>query len=738
MCTVNRSPDSSSEIPSPSIRRAALCGLAIAICLAAFAGGSPSTVAAEPAPQKGKKSTPAADKSPRNDPAASKPDKDADKEAPHADEPEPRTAPDNPFPERVKAPELDGGTGWLNTGGEITLKDLRGKVVLLDFWTFCCINCMHVLPDLAFLEQKYSKELVVIGVHSAKFENEKDSENIRRAIVRYEISHPVINDSEMTVWRKFAVNSWPTLVLIDPEGYYCGWVSGEGNRAGLDAVIQKVIAYHRAKGTLDETPVRFDLEREKARPTPLKFPGKVLADETGRRLFISDSNHNRIVIASLDGKLIDVVGTGAIGKTDGAFDKASFDHPQGMALVGNQLFVADTENHLLRAVDLADRSVHTFAGTGKQGLDRRFGGDPLKTALNSPWDLVEAGGILYIAMAGPHQLWALDLKKHTLRPYAGSGREDILNGPLDQAALAQPSGITTDGSFLYVVDSEGSALRRVPLDSKGEITTVVGTSDLPQGQSLFAFGDRDGFGAEARLQHPLGIAYSAGVLYVADSYNHKIKKVDPVKDESRTFLGDGRPGDRENPPRFSEPAGLSVAGTVLYVADTNNHQIRKVDLQTGKVQPFMIDGLAPPNPVKRADDSTDGDGRKPTRVAAQRVAPGTLTFEADLHIPKGYKLNLLAPLSFRLGAAGDQSVVAAGQFGERAEIEAPTEGTTVKFAVPLAAKAGNGELKVTLSYGFCRDGAGGLCKLGTASWLVPIEVAADAKTTLIHLPAAKD
>jgi hypothetical protein len=340
-------------------------------------------------------------------------------------------------------------------------------------------------------------------------------------------------------------------------------------------------------------------------------------------------------------------------------------------------------------------------------------------------------------MAGPHQLWALDLKKHTLRPYAGSGREDILNGPLDQAALAQPSGIATDGNFLYVVDSEGSALRRVPLDSKGEITTVVGTSDLPQGQSLFAFGDRDGFGAEARLQHPLGIAYSAGVLFVADSYNHKIKKVDPVKDEARTFLGDGHPGDRDQPPRFSEPAGLSVAGTDLYVADTNNHQIRKVDLRTGKVQPFAIEGLAPPNPVKPADDSNDGDGRKPIRVAAQRVAPGTITFEGALHIPKGYKVNLMAPLSYRLAAAGEQSLVAADQLGERVQIEPPAEGTTVKFSIPLAAKTGKGDLTVTLSYGFCREGAGGLCKLGILTWQVPIEVAADARTTVIHLPPAK-
>ena len=681
-------------------------------------------------------------KSPASQPKAAdkdkgKPDDDsaAADDSDKAGDKEPRESPENPFPRRIKAPDLDGGNGWLNAAGEISLKDLRGKVVLLDFWTFCCINCMHVLPDLAYLEKKYDKQLVVIGVHSAKFANEKETENIRRAIMRYEIVHPVINDSDMTLWRKFGVSSWPTVVLIDPEGFYCGSASGEGNREILDKVIEKVVAYHKFKRTLDETPVRFDLEREKAKATPLKFPGKVLADENSQRLFISDSNHNRLVISSLDGRLLDVIGSGAIGKTDGAYDKATFDHPQGMALVGEKLYVADTENHLIREVDLAAKTVRTLAGTGKQGQERRVGGDLLKTAINSPWDLVHVDGKLYIAMAGPHQLWLLDFKKQSISPYAGSGREDILNGPLDQGALAQPSGITTDGEFLYVVDSEGSAVRRVSLGGEGEITTVVGASDLPHVQTLFAFGDRDGKGAEARLQHPLGITWSAGMLYVADSYNHKIKRVDPKENTAQTFLGDGQSGDRLDPPRFSEPAGLSVAGDTLYVADTNNHQVRSVDLRTGRVESLTIAGLTPPAPVKPSD-SGDADARKPMRMAAQQVfSSDRLTFEAALQIPEGYKLNKLAPLMYRVNAAGDQPLVAAGELGQRNAIEAPEEGQIVTFDVPLAARTGKAELKVTLSFGYCREGSGGLCKLGTQSWLVPVEVSADAKQNVIRLVA---
>ncbi|HEY2249521.1 MAG TPA: thioredoxin-like domain-containing protein [Planctomycetaceae bacterium] len=711
------------------------------ICFIALLGSIGALVIAAPPADKPKKtpeSKPASEpaKSNAKNPSTATGEAATPDDNDNAAEKENREVPQNPFPNRRKAPDLDGGNGWLNTAGEISLKDLRGKVVLLDFWTFCCINCMHVLPDLAYLEKKYDKQLVVIGVHSAKFSNEKETENIRRAIMRYEISHPVINDSDMTLWRKFGVSSWPSLVLIDPEGYYCGTAPGEGNRELLDKVIEKVVAYHKFKRTLDETPVRFDLEREKAKDTPLKFPGKVLADENGQRLFISDSNHNRIVVASLDGRLLETIGSGAIGKADGSYEKANFDHPQGMAIVGDKLYVADTENHMIREVDLIQKTVRTFAGTGQQGQDRRIGGDLLKTALNSPWDLVQVDGKLYVAMAGPHQIWMLDLKKHVISPFAGSGREDILNGPLAQAAMAQPSGITTDGEFLYVVDSEGSAVRRVSLGGDGQVSTVVGASDLAHGQSLFAFGDRDGVGSEARLQHPLGITWSAGQLYVADSYNHKIKRVDPKENSAATFLGDGQSGDRLDPPRFSEPAGLSVAGDNLYVADTNNHQIRKVDLRTGRVESLPIAGLAPPTPVKPTD-TDGGDGRKPIRIAAQQIAAGDrLTFEAALSIPEGYKLNKLAPLTYRVNAAREQALVAADELGQRNAIEPPEAADQiVKFDVPLAARSGKGELQVTLSYGYCREGSGGLCKLGTLSWLVPVEVSADAKQTVIRLAA---
>jgi DNA-binding beta-propeller fold protein YncE/thiol-disulfide isomerase/thioredoxin len=523
----------------------------------------------------------------------------------------------NPFQHRIKAPPLTGGTGWLNTSGPLDLEKLRGKFVLIDFWTYCCINCMHILPELKELEKTFPNELVVIGVHSAKFDTEQDSKNITDAILRYEIRHPVVNDSNHAIWNRFGVNTWPTLLLIDPEGYVVYGLTGEFKADTIARKLRPGIAWYRKKGELNETPLHFDLAADSAPDTPLRFPGKILADEAGGRLFIADSNHNRIVVARMDGTLLTTIGSGEIGKADGDYRRASFNHPQGMALLGDTLYVADTENHMLRRVDLAKQQVVTVAGTGKQGSgfpgaeDRRglhgkghshWAGNPPVTALNSPWDLCIHGKFLYIAMAGPHQIWKMPLDESEIEPYAGNGREDIVDGrllppvPYEEgfASFAQPSGLATDGTDLFVADSEGSSIRSVPFVPSGKVTTIIGTSHLDMGR-LFAFGDVDGQGLTPRLQHCLGLAYYKGKLYVADTYNNKIKVIDPEKTSSQTFAGDGQPGDSDEPAEFDEPAGLSAAAGKLYVADTNNQRIRVIDLENdNRVSTLEIKGLEPP------------------------------------------------------------------------------------------------------------------------------------------------
>ncbi len=490
------------------------------------------------------------------------------------------------------APEFPEKLDWMNTAGPLKMADLKGKVVIYDFWTLCCINCIHILPDLAKLEKKYPNELVVVGVHSPKFDNEKETKSIRKAVLRYEIAHPVVNDADRKIWDAYGVESWPTMIVFNTEGRPVKAFSGEGNLEALDAIVAKLVAEGKKNKTLNETPIRFDLIRfREAADTPLFFPGKVLADEKGKRLFIADSTHHRVVVTDLDGKKLAIIGDGSPGYKDGKFADARFDDPQGMALDGDTLYVADRKNHSIRAADLKAGTVSTVAGTGKQDSRTRFADtamDATKTGLNSPWDLLLNDGTLFIAMAGHHQIWTYDLKEKKVMPYAGDGVETIRDGPLYAARFAQPSGLSTDGKYLYVADSEVSAVRRLPMDNQGRVNTLIGSG-------LFDFGDKDGPATVAKIQHALAVQYHDGKLILADTYNSKLKYVDPKTGAVTTWLATD-PKTKE--PLFNEPAGLSVAGGKLYVADTNAHRIRVVDLKTSAVSTLKLTGVEPPPPQK--------------------------------------------------------------------------------------------------------------------------------------------
>ena len=646
-----------------------------------------------------------------------------------ADDTETTEALQDPFPTARQVPDgiLDGGTAWLNTSVPITMKDLRGKVVLFDFWTYCCINCMHVLPELKYLEEKYPNELVVIGVHSAKFDNEKDSDAIRNAIMRYGIVHPVVNDSEMLIWRKFQARAWPTLALVDPQGRYLGSRSGEGNQDLFDKVIADVIQYHRATGSLNEDPIVLDLESGSAQPTALRYPGKVLADVESGRLFISDTSHNRIVVADLDGQFQETIGSGSIGSTDGSFAEAEFDHPQGLCLVDSTLYVADTENHLIRSVDLSSGTVSTVSGTGKQGRPRSPTTTLRETALNSPWAISHIDGTLYIAMAGPHQIWSHQLGSDTIDVFAGSAREDVINGPLTESSFAQPSGlaVSQDGSAFFVVDSEGSSIRRVPVAVDGEVTTIAGTSELPRGQSLFAFGDVDGIGDEARFQHPIGIARHDSLLYVADSYNHKIRTVDPQSGEVSTWLGDGQAGDPDSTERLNEPAGLSVAGDILYIADTNSHRICAADLVDHTLRVLPLTGLRPP---RKAESAGSIDLAQAVEVPETTVRPGkSAVVRVKLMIPEGGHLNDRAPVTWK--AENVSGMLLAGETVVRGS--ATVAESVASFAIPISQSAKTGEIGLRLSFGYCDDDDS-LCRLASDTWRIALRSEMEA-TGVIEL-----
>lgn len=404
---------------------------------------------------------------------------------------------------------------------------------------------------------------------------------------RYELNHPVLNDADRKIWMAYGVQAWPSVGIIDPEGYFVKAFPGQEHIFNdADRVISQLIRIHRGK-TLNEKPIYFTkAQAELAAKSPLWFPGKVLADGPGKRLFIADSTHHRIVITDLDGKKIAIAGTGKAGRDDGAFDKASFHDPQGLALRGDVLYIADRKNHLIRALDLQKHQVKTIAGIGRQGIDFRRGGTPLNTGLNSPWDVLIQGDELYIAMAGWHQIWRMNLAKNLVVPFAGTGYEDLQDGPRLAARFAQPSGLASDGRKLYVADSEVSAIRVIPLDGAGPVSTLVGTG-------LFDFGDVDDIGLKARLQHALGIVYVNGKLYVADTYNSKIKVIDPNTSSCQTFVG----GDKKAR-LFNEPGGISYANGKLYVADTNAHRIQVIDLETKAVSTLKLQDVEPPSLAK--------------------------------------------------------------------------------------------------------------------------------------------
>jgi thiol-disulfide isomerase/thioredoxin len=623
------------------------------------------------------------------------------------------------------APRLNfsGGVGWLNTAGPISAESLRGKVVLLDFWTYCCINCHHVLPELAKLEKEFGSALVVIGVHTAKFDAEKDTANIREKVREYGIKHPVVNDADQLIWRRFQVQSWPTLALFDTRGQYMGFVSGEGQSAILEREIRKQIAAAKARGDLDESPVDFHLEDEKiGADQPLRFPGKVVADAKTDLLFIADTGHNRIVIANLKGELKAIVGNGATGLKDGAFDKAQFNRPQGLCLLDDVLYVADTENHAIRGINLSSKTVETIVGNGTQS-SRRAGSAPIKNAtLNSPWDVIPVPGTrtLLIAMAGPHQIWKLDLEHKTVGVWAGNGYENIADGPIGNASFAQPSGLATDGSHLYVADSEGSCIRGITLNKPHVVRTVAGAHDVPN--VLFSFADRDGRGAEVRLQHCLGLAFAGGKLYIADTFNNKIKTYNVSDGTVRALDLPSPTADKAGTqPFFYHPGGLSVADGKLYVAATNNDTIRVVDLKSNTVSTLAIANLSPPAPPRQPPKFFRP---KELKLAATRIAPGKeIVLNVALVIPKGFKLNDERPMPYLLETPGQTGVLSSDvpEYGDR--IEKPNSKFAVKVSFDHALKAGEHvDLKFSLATFVCKVGAEGFCKPENFVWTIPLSV----------------
>ncbi|XP_010171510.1 NHL repeat-containing protein 2 [Antrostomus carolinensis] len=671
----------------------------------------------------------------------------------------------------LTVPELGGDLQWLNTEGPISLhKDLCGKVVVLDFFTYCCINCLHLLPDLHALEHQHSDKdgLIIVGVHSAKFPNEKVLDNIKSAVLRYNIVHPVVNDADATLWHELEVSCWPTLVILGPRGNMLFSLVGEGHREKLFLFTSITLKFYKERGQIKDNKIGIKLYRDSLPPSPLLFPGKVTVDNSGERLVIADTGHHRILVTQKNGQILHTIGGPDSGRRDGRFSEAAFNSPQGIAIKDNVVYVADTENHLIRKIDLESEMVTTVAGIGIQGVDKEGGAKGEEQPISSPWDVVlgnsvsgtQEDDVLWIAMAGTHQIWALmlesgklpkgsDLKKGVCLRFAGSGNEENRNNAYPhKAGFAQPSGLALASeepwNCLFVADSESSTVRTISLKD-GAVKHLVGGERDPL--NLFAFGDVDGAGINAKLQHPLGVTWDKKrkLLYVADSYNHKIKVVDPKMKNCATLAGTGEAnnviGSSFTQSAFNEPGGLCVEdnGRLMYVADTNNHQIKVLDLETKILS--MLPVLNPevcdvPDNLPVQKDKISNLPKLPksapnVQLPSLTVAPGQpIQFLLKLTLPPDSELNEEAPNSWFI-TAEDNTWLLQGQClsGEIKDVSCQT---IIPFQLPRSCVSAEAILAIKACLYYCSKGSSA-CMMKGVSFSQPLQIASTNQGSLTQV-----
>ncbi|MFI5667796.1 NHL domain-containing thioredoxin family protein [Streptomyces sp. NPDC051704] len=596
---------------------------------------------------------------------------------------------------RLRAPELVGKGGWLNTGGkDLSLAELRGRIVILDFWTFCCINCLHVLDELRELEEKHRDTVVIIGVHSPKFVHEAEHAAVVDAVERYEVHHPVLDDPELATWKQYAVRAWPTLVVIDPEGYIVAQHAGEGHAHAIARLVDELEAEHEAKGTLRRGDGPYVAPEPVA--TDLRFPGKALLLPSGN-LLVSDSTRHQLVELGPDGESV----VRRIGSGERGFGPDAFSEPQGLALLPDgSVVVADTVNHALRRFDPATGAVETVAGTGRQWWQGSpTSGPALEVDLSSPWDVAWWQGKVWIAMAGVHQLWTWDPETGTVAVSAGTTSEGLHDGPAPEAWLAQPSGLAASGDRLWIADSENSALRYVEPEGEGGAGYAVRTA---VGTGLFDFGHRDGDAAQALLQHPLGVtALPDGSVAVCDTYNHALRRFDPATGQVSTLATDLR-----------EPSDAVLVGDDIVVVESARHRLTRLRLPEEAVR---VDAVA-----------------HRTQRAATEVAPGTLRLDVVFQAPTGQKLDTRYGPSTRLLVSSTPPELLVGGEGT---------GTDLFRELALNPEVTEGVLHVSAMAASCDDDPANeypACHVHQQDWGVPVTVTADGATRLPLVLAGMD
>ncbi|WP_298220732.1 redoxin family protein [Halothiobacillus sp.] len=458
-------------------------------------------------------------------------------------------------------PPFPADASWFNVSRPLTSADLQGRVVLLDFFTPGCINCIHMIPIQQQLKQKFGDDLLVVGVTSPKFSASRQADNMTPFLRRFHIDEPVFIDANMTWWKHYGVFAWPTMLLLSPKGKVLHSFIGERPYADMVPVVEAAV--DGARKALALTHPKLPLKPLNADNHFFVLPTKIAVG--GQHIAISDTGHDQIRIFDRTGKLMATIGNGKTGFADGSFAVAEFDRPQGLAWLDNDLYVADTDNQRIRRIDFSSQTVSTVAGNGQRAFLNEVNSSALDTALNSPWGLEAAGGDLFIAMAGDHAVWRYDPKTRKLEVYAGTGDEGLHDGERLLAQFAQSSGLAYHDHNLYVADPESSSIRQINMPTSLVITLV--------GKGLFNFGDRGGAADQAQLQHPQGLAYLNGALYIADTFNNAIRKLDLDTLQVTTVAKN-----------LAQPNGLAVLNDHnLLIADTYHDRIAALNLDNGAI-----------------------------------------------------------------------------------------------------------------------------------------------------------
>ena len=604
----------------------------------------------------------------------------------------------------TKAPELIGDTWFGTTNPRLGIADFKGRFLLLDFWTLCCVNCHHVLAELRPVEEKFKDVLTVVGVHSPKFEYEKLPESVAAAIDRHEIHHPVLNDPNMTTWQSYGVRAWPTLVLVDPRGEIIATYSGEGHAHAIEALLEKLVPEYETSGDLARGAGLYKA------PAPsslaLKQPGKIVAIPAafrellnGAELLVSNSGAHNLVGLTTSNLLDPVVtiGKGVRGSADGSFATANFAEPYGAvfldtelaAKVGAHLLVADTANHLIRAINLETKTVFTIAGTGLQWMQAdATTGPALEINMSTPWDIEVFENELLIAMAGEHRIWSYDFENRTLGIFAGTTNEGLVDGDLSEAWLAQPSALvnskTTPGK-IWIIDSETSALRSA---ETGKISSQVG-------KGLFDFGHVDGPADQALLQHPLGlIELPDGSLLIADTYNRAIRKYSPSSNSFSTIARD-----------LSEPSDLELIETA------DGPKLAIVEAAANKITLLPIE----------AEALVQGNAMRTARPALS-VRPGNLTIDVTFSAPPGQKLD---------DRYGPSTYLVVSSTPKELLLEGAGNSSELTRKIVLNPEITEGVLHVAAKGASCDESEeGAQCHIHQQDWGIPIKVSATGSATV--------